>query len=554
LPAESTFLHRSPGIMERYGAYVGAAVLAMILQSLLIAALFVQRSRRARAEEAVRKTEGLFRGLFENHAAVKLIIDPATGSIVDANQAAAAYYGWSRERLRQMRIQDINTLSPPEVEQEIQKARTLERVHFEFRHRRADGSIADVDVFSSKVDIQGKELLHSIVHDSTARKRAEEGLRESEARYRSVVTSMAEGVVVRNAAGLVTTCNPAAEEIFGIAAQDMKDHVPPNPGLKVIREDGSPFAAEEYPPMVALRTGQPQVNVVMGFHHPGGRVTWTKSNSELLRDPGGRVAGVVTTIADITERRALREQLTVASRLAAMGTLVAGVAHEINNPLAGEMASQEMAIREVMHFAELLRRGDPIDSKTLASRVAEVIEMLGDAQAGSRRIAAIVKDLSVFGRSDRTRSPVHLSSVVESAMRRLPPSARTAATIRVESGPAPEVLASTGQLEQVIENLVTNAALALPAGRQGEITVRTGPGRPGMARLDVTDNGIGIAPEVVDRIFDPFFSTRDVGKGMGLGLSISHAIVAAHGGTLTVASVAGMGSTFRIELPAAGAP
>jgi PAS domain S-box-containing protein len=127
---------------------------------------------RKRAEDALRKSEALFRNLFEHHAAVKLIIDPDTGNIIDANVTAAEFYGWTRAQLRQMRIQDINTLSPGEIKQEMEKARAHERIHFEFRHRRADGSIRDVDVFSSKIEAKGKDLLHSIIHDITDRKRA----------------------------------------------------------------------------------------------------------------------------------------------------------------------------------------------------------------------------------------------------------------------------------------------------------------------------------------------------------------------------------------------
>jgi two-component system NtrC family sensor kinase len=257
----------------------------------------------------------------------------------------------------------------------------------------------------------------------------------------------------------------------------------------------------------------------------------------------------VSTIADITERRALREQLTVSLRLAAMGTLVAGVAHEINNPLAGEMSSHALAIQEVQALAELLRGGEPLDRETLARRADEVVEMLGDAQVGSKRIARIVKELSAIGRSSPARVPIRLSAVVESAMQWLPGSAGHGVTIRVEAEGAPEVLAAEGQLEQVVTNLVTNGSLAIPAGRQGEITVRIGPGTPGMARLEVEDDGTGIAPDSLVRIFDPFFTTRDVGKGMGLGLSICHAIVTAHGGTITVRSTPGKGSTFRVELP-----
>jgi len=131
---------------------------------------------RKRAEEALRESEALFRKLFEDHAAVKLIIDPDTGSLIDANEAAAQYYGWSRERLKAMKITEINTLAPEEVKKEMEKARANKRIHFEFRHRLADGSIRDVEVFSSKIEVKGKDFLHSIIHDITDRKRVEDEL------------------------------------------------------------------------------------------------------------------------------------------------------------------------------------------------------------------------------------------------------------------------------------------------------------------------------------------------------------------------------------------
>jgi two-component system NtrC family sensor kinase len=120
----------------------------------------------------------------------------------------------------------------------------------------------------------------------------------------------------------------------------------------------------------------------------------------------------------------------------------------------------------------------------------------------------------------------------------------------VENGGAPDITASPGQIEQVLVNLVTNAAKATPDGKRGAVVVRIGPGKPGMARLDVVDHGKGIEPGVMARIFDPFFTTREVGKGSGLGLSICHSIVTNHGGTLTATSEVGQGSTFRVELPA----
>lgn len=131
---------------------------------------------RKQAEEALRESELLFRKLFEDHAAIKFIIDPDNGKIIDANEAAVNYYGWSQERLKQMNIQEINTLPPEDIKKELAKVRTSKRNHFEFRHRRADGSIREVEIFSSKIETKGKDFLHSIIHDISERKRAEEDL------------------------------------------------------------------------------------------------------------------------------------------------------------------------------------------------------------------------------------------------------------------------------------------------------------------------------------------------------------------------------------------
>jgi signal transduction histidine kinase len=254
---------------------------------------------------------------------------------------------------------------------------------------------------------------------------------------------------------------------------------------------------------------------------------------------------------DVTEKRALEEQLVVASRLAALGTLVAGVAHEINNPLTGELAGQGFAIEEIEAVRGLLRSGEGIDRVSVTGRLEEALDALRDAQAGGQRISRIVKDLSLFGRPDPRRSRIRIMDVVEDAMRWLPASISGSTAIRVVNQGAPDVLASPGQIGQVFVNLVTNAAKSMAEGRRGVVTVEVGAGGPGMARLEVRDDGAGIAPDVLTRIFDPFFTTRKVGEGTGLGLPICHSIVAAHGGTIMASSTPGLGSTFRVELPVA---
>ena len=158
--------------------------------------IYLDITEHKRAEEALLDSETLFRKLFEDTAAVKLIIDPDTGNIIDANEAAAVFYGWSREQLKQMKIQEINTLSPEEVKKEMEKARIKKKIHFEFRHRRVDSSVRDVDVFSSKVEVKGKDLLHSIVHDITDRKKAEEQLRESLEQLRRAIQTTIQVLVL----------------------------------------------------------------------------------------------------------------------------------------------------------------------------------------------------------------------------------------------------------------------------------------------------------------------------------------------------------------------
>jgi signal transduction histidine kinase len=280
---------------------------------------------------------------------------------------------------------------------------------------------------------------------------------------------------------------------------------------------------------------------------------WVAVDGEMFRDETGKPIRMMGTVKDVTDARGLQAQLAQAARLTAMGTLVAGVAHEINNPLAGELANQGLAMEVVQDVKDRLLGSTPLDREAEGRLLEDVLDALKDAEIGGRRIARIVKDLSNFGRPDPRRTRVRLMDVVDESMRWLHATVKSTASIRVENQSAPDVIASAGQLEQVLVNLVTNASKATPEGQQREIVVRLGPGTPGMARVEVIDQGMGIAPALMDRIFDPFFTTRQVGQGTGLGLSISHAIVAAHEGTLTVQSEVGKGSTFRVELPAAPA-
>jgi signal transduction histidine kinase len=311
--------------------------------------------------------------------------------------------------------------------------------------------------------------------------------------------------------------------------------------------------AEIFPPDLAERLEGVHQDAVAGREgrievEIAGRIVEIRSSP--VRDETGAVIMGIAVSQDVTEERSLRAQLAVSSRLASLGTLVAGVAHEVNNPLAGTLASLSTAIEDQRAISRRLRGEGVLDREALAAASDEVVEILLDAQVGGDRISRIVKDLALFGRPNPMRTRVHLGDVVTASMRWLPSSVGRAATVRVDDLGVPDVHASAGQLEQVVVNLVTNAAFSIPEGRRGEIALRLSRSEEGRAVLEVTDNGTGIDGATMERIFDPFFTTRVVGQGMGLGLPICHAIATAHGGSLTAVSVPGEGSTFRLELPA----
>lgn len=172
-------------------------------------------------EAKLSESEELFRAVFEQHAAVKLMIDPDTGNILDANSAAEKFYGWSREVLRRMRIQDINTLPPEKVKEEMERAGRMKKIHFDFRHRRADGSIRDVEVYSSTIKTKDREFLHSIIHDVTDKKIIEQALEESEKRYRTLVETQLEAICRWKLDTTLTFVNTAYCQMVGKTKEEL---------------------------------------------------------------------------------------------------------------------------------------------------------------------------------------------------------------------------------------------------------------------------------------------------------------------------------------------
>src|SRR6266511_3312883 len=230
----------------------------------------------------------------------------------------------------------------------------------------------------------------------------------------------------------------------------------------------------------------------------------------------------------------------LADRMASVGTLAAGVAHEINNPLAFILANLEFALTELRVAA-----ADP-----------EVLRALGEARDGGLRVREIVRDLKAFSRADaEAHETLDLRRVLQSALGLAQNEIRHRARLEVEVGDIPHVTGSEHRLGQVFLNLLINAAQAVPDGRAAENLVRavTATAPDGRALVEISDSGSGIAADVLPHIFDPFFMTKPVGVGTGLGLSICHGIVSGLGGEILVESAPRKGSSFRVFLPPAAA-
>jgi len=244
---------------------------------------------------------------------------------------------------------------------------------------------------------------------------------------------------------------------------------------------------------------------------------------------------------DVTERVKTQAQLMFSDRMASIGSLAAGVAHEINNPLTATIASLEFALERVTELGK----------KYGAAELAELDELLRDASAGAQCVRTIVRDLKIFSRAEEdNRGAVDVQRVLESSVRMAWNEIRHRAQLVREYESVPAVEANESRLGQVFLNLIVNAVQALPDGYadKNKIWIRTRVDPSGRIVAEVEDTGPGIPPEVLSRLFTPFFTTKPRGVGTGLGLAICRRIVKSFGGEITVDSVVGRGTRFSVAL------
>jgi PAS domain S-box-containing protein len=496
--------------------------------------------RERRADEIARSATRRYELLAEHARDVILFVRPQDGRILDANAAAESTYGWSREELRGMTVYELRPPAAARLAAAQMSAADAGGIRFETEHRRRDGSVIPVEVSSQGALLDGERVLVSVIRDATSRRATEEALRESEERLALAIDAAGLGTFHALPWGRMEW-SPRCREVFGVGGGEIADF---DAFLALVHpedRDAVRTAASRWTDPRSDGRYQQEYRVV----RPDGTVRWVSAHGKArfaevdgVRRPV-RLAG---TILDVTEVKAVQAQLMQSDRLASVGMLAAGVAHEINNPLAYLCAAIDYLDEH---------------ARTLAGPEApELIQALADAREGAQRVRHVVRDLRTFsGKRDERRARVTLEPIVESAIHMAANEIRYRARLVREYGAAPAVMADEARLGQVVLNLLINSAHAIPEGRsrENEIRVVTSTDERGRAVLEVRDTGVGIPPEIAGRVFDPFFTTKPQGVGTGLGLSICRGIVLALGGEIAVDSRPGRGTTVRVALPPAPA-
>ena len=376
-----------------------------------------------------------------------------------------------------------------------------------------------------------------IVRDITVRKETERALRETAEKFRTIFDESKDVFYISTVEGKFLDINPAGVELFGYSSKEELLSIDIGRDLYAIPQDRKQFID------VVDRTSYSKDYEVQ-MKRKNGEKLWVIITSTAIRDPRGKVVAFRGIIRDVTAHKKLEQQLLHSHKMEAIGLLAGGIAHDFNNILTAIIGYTNLLLKQVK------------DNNVLRGHAEQVLE-------ASERAARLTKSILAFSRKQvLDPHPVDLNEIigrVEKFLARL--IGEDIALKAVLKGADLTVMADSGQIEQVLINLATNARDAMPGG--GSIVIETstealdeervqatGVGRPGAyAVVTVADTGMGIDDETRGRIFEPFFTTKEVGKGTGLGLSIVYGIVDQHGGHITVESDPGQGTAFKVYLP-----
>jgi len=345
---------------------------------------------------------------------------------------------------------------------------------------------------------------------------------------REILGTLPDGVVLLRLDGTIRTVNRRMAELVGAAAAELM---------------GRPIAeilVDQVGPRLTMR-GKRECRLVVQVGDP----VPVSVDEASLHDEDGNRLGRVLVIRDLREVVSLRGRLITSGRLAAVGQLAAGIAHEINNPIAYVQSNLNLLAQ---HWGAVKTEFEKSAAGSVVGQILEDgLEMIDESGEGLSRVAAIVRDVGGFSRPFHPeREAADLNKLLDTAARIAHPQLRHRATVERRYSELPLVPCRAQELMQVFLNLLLNAGQSMEmVGTIRLVTEHDGD----RVRVHVIDDGKGMSPEILERIFTPFFTTKRVGEGTGLGLSISHQIIERHGGTIDVESTLGEGTAFHISLP-----
>jgi PAS domain S-box-containing protein len=493
---------------------------------------------RKQAEAALKQSEEKYRNILEGMDESYYEVDLA-GNFTFLNDALCRQLDYSREELMGM---NYRTFTPPERVKEVFQAynqvyRTGKPIKlFDMAQVRKDGTqlVAQTSVFplrNEKGEIVG---FRGVGRDITERIQMEEALKQSEERYRTILDEMQEPYYEMDLAGRFTFFNDALCRRLGYSRKELMGMHNKVYTLPEDLERTFEVFNKVY------RTGEPHKLFERATIKKDGTLNYSEMSVLPLRNEQGEIIGFRGITKDLTERKKaeqerkqLEQKAQFASRLASVGELASGVAHEINNPLTG-----------VIGYAHLL-----LARKDISRDVRHDLEIINE---GSQRVAGIVKKLLAFARQTKPEQRyVNINELIRNTLD-LRAYELAASNIKVTlqlTRDLPMTIADPGQLQQVFLNLIINAETEMKiANDRGRLSIKTEKIN-NTIRITFKDTGPGITKENLETIFDPFFTTREVGQGTGLGLSVCHGIVTEHNGRIWAESEPGKGATFIVELP-----
>jgi len=465
-----------------------------------------------------------------------VFVEKLDGSIVDCNSAACSMTGYSRKELLNMGAKD---LVPPAVARRfpdlIEEEMTTGGFFVESMNLRKGGEPFPVEAASKVIHLQGEPHIIVVVHDITRRKLSEDALVAEKKRLAVTLASIGDGVIATDTSGRVVLMNKVAEELCGWSSQEALGRPLPEVFQIVSEYTGHPAAN---PVEKVLKSGQVvgMANHTILISRQGRRLPIADSGAP-INDRDGVTLGIVLVFRDQSQERNVELELRRAQRMESVGTLAGGMAHDFNNVLTAVMGNISMALRPALPRTR-------------------IEDYLAKAERACVRARELTQSLLTFARGGTMkRRSISLKEAVEEAASM----AITGSRVSFEAlwpEAAPNVLADPLHLSQVVNNIVLNAVQAMPEG--GKVTAETAlltlfeenqwslPAGD-YVQLTLSDDGPGIPADVLPRVFDPYFSTKEAGTG--LGLASSYSIMRAHHGSISVKSVLGSGAQFTLVLP-----